>query len=177
VQTTSGKWITPPADAFARNGHSLGPNQVPRRAHRLPRPRAVGTPRGRAAHAIRRCAGPPLNTHCSALDGPATVRISTARKLTAKTPGRDARPIREKGPTSPESVPRPLGSGIITRWLVDVPVQYFQSIITVLLAVAGALLFSGSVLRTDPQRAHERGRSVSPARHDGGDHRDAIRLP
>ena len=39
---------------------------------------AAGTPRGRAAHAIRRVCGPPLNTHCSTLDGPAIVHISNA---------------------------------------------------------------------------------------------------
>jgi hypothetical protein len=28
--------------------------------------------------------GPPLNTHCTALEGPATVRISTTRTLVAR---------------------------------------------------------------------------------------------
>ena len=54
------------------------PEPSPRRACRLPRTRR------RTHHwTCRTCDhtvyGPPLNTHCSVLDGPATVRISTAR--------------------------------------------------------------------------------------------------
>jgi hypothetical protein len=48
---------------------------------------AAGTRRGRAEPAIRRCTGPPLNTHCTALEGPATVRISTRRDQIAQVAG------------------------------------------------------------------------------------------
>jgi hypothetical protein len=57
-----------------------------------------------------------------------------------ETPGRDARPIRDKG-RHPQIRPSAAWLGHHDSMARDVPVQYFQSIITVLLAVAGALLF------------------------------------
>jgi hypothetical protein len=57
VQTTDGKWMTRPPTSCP-NGHQLGPNQV-----------LVG----RTCDAV--VYGPALNKHCTALEGPATVRI------------------------------------------------------------------------------------------------------
>ena len=56
-------------------------------------------------------------------------------------------------------------------------VQYFQSIITVLLAVAGALLFQVRFFELTHSERTKEVDPFSPARHDRGDHRDAIRLP
>jgi hypothetical protein len=74
VQTTAGKWITHPP-ARCPNGHPLGPHQAlvgneaclgdGWGAHHLDLPHM----RGDTVRA-------PLNTHCTALDGPVTVRIS-----------------------------------------------------------------------------------------------------
>src|SRR4051812_18813633 len=64
----------PPADALPERALPR-PESSPRRSHRLPRAR-------RRAHqlALPNCDavvyGPPLNTHCTTLEGPATVRIS-----------------------------------------------------------------------------------------------------
>ena len=74
VQTTRGEWITHPRDA--PNGHPLGPNQV-----------LVGyvvcLGHGGGGHTSWHCRtcegvvyGPPFNTHCTALEGPAAVRNS-----------------------------------------------------------------------------------------------------
>ena len=75
VQTTDGVWITKPPHRCP-NGHPLGPNQalvgyVPCLGH------------GGGGHTTWTCRtcdavvyGPPLNTHCTALDGPALVRIT-----------------------------------------------------------------------------------------------------
>ena len=76
MQNLRGQWITQPPTRCP-NGHPLGPNQV------LVGPSSLPRPRRRAHHMdCRTCDetvyGPPLNTHSSALDGPATVRISTA---------------------------------------------------------------------------------------------------
>jgi hypothetical protein len=76
VQTTSGKWITHPPTRCP-NGHSLGPNQV------LVRHVAcLEHGGGHTTWTCRTCDqtlyGAPLNTHCSALEGPAAVRISTS---------------------------------------------------------------------------------------------------
>jgi hypothetical protein len=70
VQTTAGKWITHPPSRCP-NGHTLGPGEV-----------LVGHQvcLGHTTWTCRTCDetvyGPPLNTHCSVLDGPAAVRIS-----------------------------------------------------------------------------------------------------
>src|SRR6185312_10588183 len=77
VQTTAGKWITHPA-AHCPNGHTLAP--VPYWWVIKP---AFGHGGGHTTWTCRLCDltvfGPPLNTHCTTLDGPATVRLSTQR--------------------------------------------------------------------------------------------------
>jgi hypothetical protein len=79
VQTTAGKWITHLPTACP-NGRALGPGQV-LAGHQACFGHGGGhTPHGpAAAHAIRRCTARSLNTHCTVLDGPAAVRISTTR--------------------------------------------------------------------------------------------------
>jgi len=78
VQTTAGKWITH-RPTRCPNGHPLGPNQV-----LVGRRACLGHGGG---HTTWTCtcnetaSGPPLNTHCTALEGPAAVRISNARAL------------------------------------------------------------------------------------------------
>jgi len=78
VQTTDGKWITRPPSRCP-NGHTLGANQVPRRACRMPG-------HGGGGHTSWHCRtcdavvyGPTLAKHCTALEGPAAVRISTSQ--------------------------------------------------------------------------------------------------
>ena len=75
VQTTAGKWITHPPSRCP-NGHSLGPNQV-LVGHVVCLGHGGG---GHVSWACTRCDavvyGPPMNTHCTALEGPAAVRIS-----------------------------------------------------------------------------------------------------
>jgi hypothetical protein len=75
VRTTSGQWITKPP-ARCPNGHSLGPNQV-----LVGHVACLGDGGGHTTWTCRVCDqtvfGPPLNTHCATLEGPATVRIST----------------------------------------------------------------------------------------------------
>jgi hypothetical protein len=77
VQTTTGKWITHPPSRCP-NGHILGPNQV-----LVGHVACLGHGGGHTSWHCRTCDavvyGPPLNTHCKTLDGPATVRISTRR--------------------------------------------------------------------------------------------------
>ena len=77
VQTTAGKWITHPP-THCPNGRNLGPNQV-LAGHQA----CLGHGGGHTTCRCHRCEttvyGPPLNTHCTTLDGPATVRISSAR--------------------------------------------------------------------------------------------------
>ena len=77
VQTTAGKWITHPP-THCPNGRNLGVNQV-LAGHQA----CLGHGGGHTTCRCHRCEttvyGPPLNTHCTALDGPATVRISSAR--------------------------------------------------------------------------------------------------
>ncbi len=78
VQTTDGKWIihTP---TRCPNGHQLGPNQV-----LVGHVACLGHGGGHITWTCRTCDqtvyGPPLNTHCTALEGPAAVRISTQRR-------------------------------------------------------------------------------------------------
>ena len=78
VQTTAGTWITYPPTRCP-NGHRLGPGEV-LVGH------VVCLGHGGGGHTSWHCRtcdqtvyGPPLNTHCMTLDGPATVRISSSR--------------------------------------------------------------------------------------------------
>ena len=68
VRTTNGQWITKPPGP---NGHILGPNQV-----LVGQQACLGHGGGHATWTCRTCDetvyGPPLNTHCTFLDGPAT---------------------------------------------------------------------------------------------------------
>jgi hypothetical protein len=77
VQTTAGKWITHPPPRCP-NGHPLGSGAV-----LVGHQACLGHGGGHTTWTCRTCDatvyGPPLNTHCTCLDGPATVRISTAR--------------------------------------------------------------------------------------------------
>src|SRR6476646_392475 len=76
VQTTAGKWITPPPTRCP-NGHNLGPGEV-----LVGHQACLGHGGGHTTWTCRSCDqtvyGPPLNTHCHTLDGPAVVRISNA---------------------------------------------------------------------------------------------------
>ena len=76
VQTTAGKWITQPRRRAARTG-TPGPEQV-----LVGHVACLGHGGGHTTWHCRTCDpvgyGPPLNTHCTALEGPATVRISTS---------------------------------------------------------------------------------------------------
>jgi hypothetical protein len=77
VQTPDGKWITHPPTRCP-NGHQFGAGRE-----------LVGYQArlwhggGHTIWTCRTCDatvyGPPLNTHCTTLDGPATVRISTKK--------------------------------------------------------------------------------------------------
>ena len=78
VQTTAGKWITHPPTRCP-NGHPLGPGQV-LVGHVACLGHGGGHTTWTAAPATP-VYGPPLNTHCTALEGPAAVRISNARAL------------------------------------------------------------------------------------------------
>ena len=77
VQTTAGEWITHPPTRCP-NGHTLGPGQV-----LVGHQACLGHGGGHTTWTCRLCDltvyGPPLNTHCTTLDGPATVRLSTQR--------------------------------------------------------------------------------------------------
>jgi len=77
VHTTDGKWMTRGPERCP-NGHPLGPNQV-----LVGHVACLG--HGGGGHTSWHCRtcdavvdGPPLNTHCHTLDGPAVVRISNA---------------------------------------------------------------------------------------------------
>jgi hypothetical protein len=78
VQTTDGRWMTRPPSR-GPNGHALGPNQV-----LVGHVACLG--HGGGGHMSWHCRicdavvyGPPMAEHCTALEGPATVRISTSR--------------------------------------------------------------------------------------------------
>lgn len=77
VQTTRGEWITHPPTRCP-NGHTLGPNQV-----LVGHQACLGHGGGHTTWTCHTCDqtvyGPPLNTHCTTLDGPATVRLSNQR--------------------------------------------------------------------------------------------------
>ena len=68
--------IQPPARC--PRGHILGPNEV-----LVGHPACLGHGGGHTTWTCRTCDqtvyGPPLNTHCTTLDGPATVRLSNQR--------------------------------------------------------------------------------------------------
>jgi hypothetical protein len=74
VQTTEGKWMTRGPERCP-NGHLLGPNQV-----LVGHVACLGHGGGHTRWTCRTCDavvyGPPMNTHCTAVDGPAKVRIS-----------------------------------------------------------------------------------------------------
>jgi hypothetical protein len=76
VQATNEQWITKPPTRCP-NGHTLGPNQV-----LVGHQACLGHGGGHTTWTCRTCDatvfGPPLNTHCKTLDGPATVRISNS---------------------------------------------------------------------------------------------------
>src|SRR5262245_17658648 len=81
VQTTAGTWITKPWNRCP-NGHLLGPNQV-----LVGHVACLGHDGG--GHTSWHCRtcdavvyGPPPNTHCTALEGPAAVRISNRENQT-----------------------------------------------------------------------------------------------
>src|ERR1700737_711753 len=67
----------PPTDPLP-GGHPLGPNQV-----LVGHQACLGHAGGHTTWTCLRCDetvnGPPLDTHCATLDGPATVRISSGR--------------------------------------------------------------------------------------------------
>jgi hypothetical protein len=77
IHTTAGTWITHPPTRCP-NGHSLGPGAV-----LVGHQACLGRGGGHTTWTCRTCDqtayGPPLNTHCAALDGPAAVRISSLR--------------------------------------------------------------------------------------------------
>jgi hypothetical protein len=78
VQTTAGTWIIR-RPSRCPNGHEFGPNKA-----LVGYQACLGHGGGHTTWTCRQCDetvyGPPLNTHCTTLDGPATVRISTASK-------------------------------------------------------------------------------------------------
>ena len=77
VQTTAGKWITH-SPTHCPNGQGLGPDAV-----LVGHQACLGHGGGHTTWTCRTCDqtvyGPPLNTHCMTLEGPATVRISSSR--------------------------------------------------------------------------------------------------
>jgi hypothetical protein len=79
VQTTAGKWITHPPSQCP-NGHNLGPGEV-----LVGHQACLGHGGGHTTWTCRRCDetlyGPPLNTHCTTLAGPATVAHLHPAKL------------------------------------------------------------------------------------------------
>lgn len=74
VLTTTGQWITKPPMRCPK-GHSLGAGQV-----LVGHAACGGHGGGHTTWTCRTCDqtvyGPPLNTHCTVLVGPASVRIS-----------------------------------------------------------------------------------------------------
>jgi hypothetical protein len=99
IHTTAGAWITRPP-MRCPNGHSLGPGEV-----LVGHQACLGHGGGHTTWTCRTCDdtvyGPPLTTHCAALDGPATVRISTARDYGEHGPaGGSRRPGGGGGPVA-----------------------------------------------------------------------------
>jgi hypothetical protein len=74
VQTTTGKWIIHPPTR-CQNGHEFGAGRA-----LVGYQACLGHGGEHTTWTCRTCDetiyGPPLNTHCATLDGPATVRIS-----------------------------------------------------------------------------------------------------
>jgi hypothetical protein len=79
VQTTAGGWITHPPTRCP-NGHPLGPNHV-----LVGHVACFGHGGGHTTWACRVCDqtvyGPPLNMHCTALDGPGLSRYRCFRRF------------------------------------------------------------------------------------------------
>ena len=77
VQTTAGKWITHPPTRCP-NGHEFGACRV-----LVGYQACLGHGGGHTTWTCRTCDQTvywrPLNTHCTTLDGPATVRLSNQR--------------------------------------------------------------------------------------------------
>ena len=78
VQTTDGKWITRPRSPL--------PERAPASPESSPGGHVACLGYGGGEHTTWHCRtcdaviyGPPLNTHCTALEGRAAVQISTAR--------------------------------------------------------------------------------------------------
>jgi hypothetical protein len=75
VQTTDGKWIIR-RPSRCPNGHEFGASKA-----LVGYQACLGHGGGHTTWTCRQCDatvyGPPLNTHCTTLDGPATVRLST----------------------------------------------------------------------------------------------------
>jgi hypothetical protein len=73
-----GRWITE-APAHCLHGHALGPGEV-----LVGHQACLGHGGGHTTWTCRTCDatvyGPPLNTHCTVLDGPATIRISSSSR-------------------------------------------------------------------------------------------------
>jgi len=76
VPNTGGKWITPPPSRCL-NGHTLGPGEV-----LVGHQACLGHGGGHTTWTCRQCDatvyGPPLNTQCTTLEGPAPARISNS---------------------------------------------------------------------------------------------------
>jgi len=77
IRSTTGAWITRPPTRCP-NGHQFGPGRV-FVGHQACLGHGGG---GHTSWHCRTCDavvyGPPLNTHCTGLEGPAVVRISTS---------------------------------------------------------------------------------------------------
>jgi len=77
VPTTAGEWILHPPTRCP-NGHTLGPNHV-----LVGHQACLGHGGGHTTWTCRTCDAtvyrPPLNSHCTTLDGPAVVRISNTQ--------------------------------------------------------------------------------------------------
>jgi hypothetical protein len=76
VQTTAGKWITHPPTRCPTDAPSA-PGKYWWRIKRVSG-MAAGKPPGRCRTCGQTVYGPPINTHCNSLNGPAVVRISNA---------------------------------------------------------------------------------------------------
>jgi hypothetical protein len=78
VQNRRGQWMTQPPTHCPKRP-PLGPNRV-----LVGHQACLGHGGGHTTWTCRVCDetvfGPPLNTHCTALDGPAGVRITTRRR-------------------------------------------------------------------------------------------------
>ena len=78
VRNSRGQWITQPPRS-CQNGHELGFGAV-----LVGHQACLGHGGGHTTWTCRQCDqtvyGPPLNSHDTTLDGPATVRISSSRK-------------------------------------------------------------------------------------------------